>query len=74
MKRHVFLHLPKWNVGMKPGLIWVRCPGWKGHSCGRPHQEYFGPRDRDEIAAELRFLRRELSAAADIVRLATKTV
>jgi hypothetical protein len=67
MKRHVFTKLPKWNIGIKPGVIWVRCPGWKGHKCGRPHQEYCGPRDRDEVAAELKFLRRELIAAAGIV-------
>jgi hypothetical protein len=67
MKRHVFVTLPKWNAAIKPGVIWVRCPGWKGHACGRPHQEYLGPRDRDEIAAELRFLRSEVRAAAEIL-------
>jgi hypothetical protein len=61
-RRSVFSKLPKWSIGMKPALLWVRCP-----ACGRPHQEYFGPPDRDEIAAELEFLRRELKVATAIV-------
>ena len=64
--RNVLNKLPKFYVGLKPALIWVRCPGRKGHPCGRPHQEYFGPRDRDEVTAELEFLRRELEVAAAI--------
>jgi hypothetical protein len=61
-RRSVFSKLPKWSICMKPALLWVRCP-----TCGRPHQEYFGPPDRDEIAAELQFLRRELKTATAIV-------
>jgi hypothetical protein len=63
---NVFNKLPKFCVGLKPALIWVRCPGRKGHPCGRPHHKYFGPKDRDEAMAELEFLRRELELAAAI--------
>jgi hypothetical protein len=62
MSRHVFSKLPKYSVAMKPGVLWVRCA-----KCGKPHQEYFGPADRDERTAELLFLRRELEAAASIL-------
>jgi hypothetical protein len=60
--RYVFSKLPKWAPGMKPGLLWVRCP-----KCGWPHQEYFGPRNRDEIAATLQFFSRALAAAFAIL-------
>ena len=43
MSGYVFSKLPKYCVAMKPGVLWVRCP-----DCGKPHQEYFGPSDRDE--------------------------
>jgi hypothetical protein len=62
MSRHVFPKLPKYCVAMKPGVLWVRCP-----DCGKPHQEYFGPNDRDERNAEIAFLRRELEVAASIL-------
>jgi hypothetical protein len=62
MRGHVFLKLPKYCVGLKPGVLWVRCP-----DCGKPHQEYFGPADRDERNAEIAFLRRELQVAASIL-------
>ena len=62
MSGHVFSKLPKYCVAMKPALLWVRCP-----ECGRPHQEYFGPADRDERNAEMVFLRRELQAASSIL-------
>jgi hypothetical protein len=60
--RHVFRVKPKFCSGLKPSLIIVRCP-----TCGFPHEEYFGPGDRDEQAAELQMLRRELEAAAAII-------
>jgi hypothetical protein len=60
--RHVFASKPKFCCGMKPGLIMVRCP-----TCGLPHEEYFGPVDRDERAAEVQLLRQELAAAMAIV-------
>jgi hypothetical protein len=62
MSGHVFSKLPKYCVAMKPGVLWVRCP-----DCGKPHQEYFGPSDRDERTAEIVFLRHELEAAAAIL-------
>src|SRR2546425_13343104 len=62
MRGHVFSKLPKYCVAIKPGVLWVRCP-----ECGRPHQEYFGPKDRDERNAEVAFLRRELKVAASIL-------
>ena len=60
--RHVFASKPKFCCGLKPGLIMVRCP-----TCGLPHEEYFGPTDRDEKAAEVELLRKELSAAMAII-------
>jgi hypothetical protein len=60
--RHVFRAKPKYSVGMKPGLIRVRCPG-----CGMPHSEYLGPRDRDEVHAEIEFLRGALETAYAIL-------
>jgi len=62
MHGHVFPKLPKYILGLKPGLLWVRCP-----NCGRPHREYFGPDDRDERNAELTFLRHELQVASGII-------
>jgi len=59
--RHIFASKPKFCCGLKPGLIMVRCP-----TCGNPHEEYFGPPDRDEKAAEVQLLRQELSAAMAI--------
>jgi len=61
-RRYVFSKLPKWTLGMRPALLWIRCP-----KCGWPHQEYFGPRDRDAIASELKFLRRALAAAFKVI-------
>jgi hypothetical protein len=66
MRRHIFFKLPKWSPAIKPSLLWVRCPGWMGHRCGKPHLEYLGPKDHDEGAAELKFLRHELEVAATI--------
>jgi hypothetical protein len=60
---HVFSSKPKWCAGLKPGVIKVRCA-----SCGRAHPEYFGPSDRDEVRAEIEFLRRALSTASAILR------
>jgi hypothetical protein len=60
--RHVFAKLPKWCVSLKPGVLWVRCP-----HCGRPRREYFGPPNRDAMLAELRFLRRQLEVAFEIL-------
>jgi len=60
--RHVFASKPRFCCGLKPGLIMVRCP-----TCGLPHEEYFGPLDRDERAAEVQLLRQELSAAMGII-------
>src|SRR5256885_14204086 len=56
--RHVFAHKPKFCCGLKPALIMVKCP-----TCGLPHEEYFGPPDRDEKGAEVQLLRREVTAA-----------
>jgi hypothetical protein len=61
MRSHVFAQLPKYCVALKPGMLWVRCS-----ECGRPHQEYFGPKDRDERNAEIVFLRHELEVAMAI--------
>jgi hypothetical protein len=60
--RHVFATKPKFCCGLKPTLIMVRCP-----TCGFPHEEYFGPVDRDERASEVQLLRQELAAATAIV-------
>jgi len=60
--RHVFASKPKFCCGLKPGLIMVRCS-----TCGLPHEEYFGPPDRDEKAAEVALLRQELTAAMAII-------
>ena len=60
--RHVFATKPKFCCGLKPTVIMVRCP-----TCGFPHEEYFGPVDRDERASELQLLRQELAAATAIV-------
>jgi len=62
MRGHVFSKLPKYCVALKPGMLWVRC-----RECGRPHQEYFGPEDRDERNAEIVFLRQELDVAASML-------
>jgi hypothetical protein len=61
MRSHVFSQLPKYCAALKPGMLWVRCS-----KCGRPHQEYFGPKDRDERNAEIVFLRHELGVAMAI--------
>jgi hypothetical protein len=58
----MFMRKPKFCVAFKPSMIWVRCS-----QCGAPHQEYFGPEDRDERGAEAQLLRRELDAATAIV-------
>jgi len=60
--RHVFSAKPKFCCGLKPSLIIVRCP-----TCGFPHEEYFGPPDRDEQKAEVELLRKELAAASAIL-------
>ena len=60
--RHVFATKPKFCCGLKPSLIMVRCP-----TCGFPHEEYFGPVDRDERASEVQLLRKELAAATEII-------
>jgi hypothetical protein len=60
--RHVFASKPKFCCALKPSLIMVRCP-----TCGRPHEEYFGPPDRDEQKAEVQLLRQELAVAVAIV-------
>ncbi|TMB03849.1 MAG: hypothetical protein E6J64_14020 [Deltaproteobacteria bacterium] len=62
MRGHVFSKLPKYCVAIKPGVLWVRCP-----DCGKPHQEYFGPADRDERKAEIVFLRHALQVASSIM-------
>jgi hypothetical protein len=62
--RHVFASKPRFCVGFKPGLIRVRCA-----KCGEPHFEYLGPKDRDEVRAELELLRRELARAFAILAL-----
>ena len=62
MRAHVFPRKPTYCLAFKPGLIWVRCP-----KCGRPHEEYFGPRNRDERAAEIAFLRAEYQRLAALM-------
>jgi hypothetical protein len=62
MRSHTFEKKPKFCVAFRPSMIWVRCA-----KCGAPHEEYFGPDDRDEKGAENQLLRRELEAAAAIV-------
>ena len=62
MRGHVFPKLPKYCLALKPGMVWVRCP-----DCGKPHQEYLGPKDHDESKAEILLLREELRIAASIL-------
>jgi hypothetical protein len=66
-RQYVFSRLPTFCDGMKPAILIVRCPGHNGRPCGRPHPEYFGPRNRDEAAARVRFLERELARAYAIL-------
>jgi hypothetical protein len=63
MRRYVFKSRPKFCLAYKPAVIWVQCP-----KCGHPHEEYFGPPDRDERAAEVAFLQREYQRLAEIAR------
>lgn len=63
MKAHVFQKLPTFCDSMVPALLRVRCPGWHGHKCGRPHLEYFGPKNLDTKASTLRFWRHALGLA-----------
>ena len=44
-------------------MIWVAC-----QRCGHPHEEYFGPPDRDPRAAEIAFLKREYHRVVEIAR------
>jgi len=62
MPAHVFAKKPKFCLAIKPAVIWVRCI-----TCGRPHPEYLGPRDRDDKEAELRFLRAEVQRLGAIL-------
>src|SRR2546425_12502640 len=61
MRPYVFRARPKFCLAYKPAMIWVACP-----KCGHPHEEYFGPPDRDERAAEVAFLQREYQRLAEI--------
>jgi hypothetical protein len=61
MSAHVYPSKPKYCVGFKPSIIQVRCP------CGLVYETYFGPDDRDERAAEVEFLRREMNSLAAIL-------
>ena len=63
MRPYVFRARPKFCLAYKPAMIWVACP-----KCGHPHEEYFGPPDRDERAAEVAFLQREYQRLAEIAR------
>ena len=63
MRAHVFSKKPKFCLALKPGIIWVRCV-----KCGTPHQEYFGPPNRDEKAAERAFVRAEYQRVAKILQ------
>jgi hypothetical protein len=63
MSAYVFAKTPKFCLGIKPGVIWVRCV-----KCGRPHREYLGPRDRDEMATEVEFLRGEVDRLTAMLR------
>ena len=63
MRPYVFSKRPRFCLALKPKIIWVRCP-----KCGNPHQEYLGPRDRDEKAAERAFIRAEYQRLAAIVQ------
>ena len=62
MRAHVFAAKPKFCLAMRPGIVLVRCP-----KCGHPHEEYLGPRDRDEASAQLAFYQREYQNLAAIL-------
>ena len=63
MRPYVFKARPKFCLAYKPAVIWVQCP-----KCGQPHEEYFGPPDRDERAAEVAFLQREYRRLVEMLR------
>jgi len=63
MRPYVFKARPKFCLAYKPAVIWVECP-----KCGHPHEEYFGPADRDVRAAEVAFLQRAYHRVAEIAR------
>ncbi len=56
-KNHVFIKVPVFCHGMRPALLWVKCP------CGRVHKEYFGPKDMDVKQARVDFLEKQLALA-----------
>ena len=64
MRSHVFAIKPNYCLAFRPGIILVRCP-----KCGHPHEEYFGPRNRDEREAEISFLRGEYQRLAALIAL-----
>jgi len=63
MRPYVFKARPKFCLPYKPAVIWVQGP-----KCGQPHEEYFGPPDRDERAAEVAFLQREYRRLVEMLR------
>jgi hypothetical protein len=67
MRPYVFKSRPKFCLAYKPAVIWVECP-----KCGHPHEEYFGPPNRDERAAEVAFLQREYHRLVEMVRFRPK--
>ena len=63
MRPYVFKARPKFCLAYRPAVIWVAC-----QKCGHPHEEYFGPPDRDARAAEIAFLKREYQRVVEIAR------
>src|SRR5205807_1824061 len=53
MRPYVFKARPKFCLAYRPAVIWVAC-----QKCGHPHEEYFGPPDRDARAAESAYRQR----------------
>jgi hypothetical protein len=64
---YVFKAKPKFCLAFRPAVIRVACP-----KCGHPHEEYFGPPDRDERAAEVAFFQREYHRLVEIARARAK--
>ena len=67
MRPYVFRSRPKFCLAYRSAVIWVAC-----QRCGHPHEEYFGPPDRDPRAAEIAFLKREYHRVVGIARARAK--
>jgi len=68
MRPYVFKARPKFCLAYRPAVIWVAC-----QKCGHPHEEYFGPPDRDARGAEIAFLKREYHRVVEIARARAKS-